>query len=304
MKRLRVLFVGNTAGAMTPVADWLCANGHEAIILEMYHNDRYELTSRFPFARMSTSATDFVVSIKDAILDLNPTHIHVNAYYSSLPIIRACSPFTPVIMHYHGIEIRFRKRIHPTVRLFADKVIVSTPDLRKYGDWYGCPVPKEFYFRGGRQLGTAVMFFGQVLPLADTDEKTQDAEKICKELGLELTIINNQRGESVPSHKMPEFLSSFEYLFDFKGLVHSPIFSKTALEAISCGVKVIHDSDLTKIYTSYPIKTPKDYYELYLSVENPPAYKIPFQMLASLILTSYFARMLGRKIRSVMKRTS
>ncbi|MFW9965281.1 MAG: glycosyltransferase [Candidatus Sifarchaeia archaeon] len=301
MKRLRVLFVGNTAGAMTPVADWLCAKGHEAIILEVYYNDKYELTSRSPYARMSTSANNFVLSIKKAIQDLNPTHIHVNAYYSNLPVIKACSLFTPVIMHYHGIEIRFRKRIHPTVRLFADKVIVSTPDLKKYGEWYGCPIPKEFYYRGGRESGTAVIFFGKVLPLADTDEKTRDAEIICNKLGLKLTIINNQKGESVPSSQMPEFLSKFEYLFDFKGLTHSPIFSKTALEALSCGVKVIHDSNLNKVYTSYPIKTPQDYYELYLSVKSPLTYKIPLQILASRILTSYYIRKLGRKIISFFK---
>lgn len=296
MKRLRVLFVGNIAGAMTPVAEWLCAHGHKAIILEVYHNDKYELTSRSPYARMSSSPSDFVVSIGEAIRDLNPTHIHVNAYFSNLPIIRTYAPFIPVIMHYHGIEIRFRKRIHPTVQLFVDKVIVSTPDLKKYGEWYGCPMPKEFYFRGGRQSGTAVMFFGKVLPLADTDEKTRDAEKICKELGLKLTIINNQKGEIIPSNEMPVFLSKFEYLFDFKGLTHSPIFSKIALEALSCGVKIIHDSDLKRVYTSYPIKTPQDYYDLYLSVKSPPTYKIPFQMLIARILTSNLIRKLGKKM--------
>jgi len=293
--------VGNTAGAMTPVAEWLCENGHKAIILEVYHNDAYELTSRSPCARMSASPSDFVTSIKRAIRDLNPTHIHVNAYYSNLPVIKAYSPFVPVIMHYHGIEIRFRKRIHPTVRLFADKVIVSTPDLKKYGEWYGCSMPKEFYYHGNRQLGTAVMFFGRVLPLANIDEKTRDAEKICKELGLKLTIINTQIGQTIPSQEMPEFLSKFEYLFDFKGLTHSPIFSKTALEALSCGVKVIHDSDVNKIYTTYPIKTPKDYYDLYVSVSGPSPYKIPFQQLAALLLTSGIITKLGKGVLRLMK---
>jgi len=296
LKRIRVLFVGNTAGAMTPVADWLEGNGHKAIILELYHNDIYELTSNSPYARMSVSGNDFVESIRTAVRDLNPTHVHVNAYYSNLPVIRACAPFIPIVMHYHGTEVRFRKRIHPTVRLFADKVIVSTPELRRYGEWYGCPIPKEFHYRGGRQLGTAVMFFGKVLPMANTDEKTKDAQEICMRLGLELTIINNQKGEIIPNSKMPEFLSKFEYLFDFKGLTHSPIFSKVALEALSCGLKVIHDSDTNRIYTSYPMKTPRDYYDLYLTLKGPQVSKIPLQMLASLILTSRSVRKLGRRI--------
>jgi hypothetical protein len=302
LKRLRVLYVGNTAGAMTPVAEWLEAQGHEARILELQYNDVYKLTSRSPYAKMSDSPSEFARSIETAMVEMNPTHVHVNAYYSNLSIIRAFSPSVPVIMHYHGIEIRFRRRIHFTVRLFADKVIVSTPDLRKYGEWFGCPIPKEYHYCGGREPGTAVMFFGKVLPLANTDEKTRDAEKICERMHLKLTIINNQKGEYVPSSEMPDFLSKFEYLFDFKGLTHSPIFSKTALEALSCGVKVIHDSDLNKIYTSYPTKTPRDYYDLYLYTKSAHVFKIPLRILVSFLLNSGIVRSVGKRVRYSARR--
>ncbi|NIM45891.1 MAG: hypothetical protein GTO54_09765, partial [Nitrososphaeria archaeon] len=52
-----------------------------------------------------------------------------------------------------------------------------------------------------------------------------------------LKIVNRRSGYWVPYHEYPRFLNKFEYFLDFKGQEE---LSKNALEALACGLKVVH----------------------------------------------------------------
>jgi hypothetical protein len=63
------------------------------------------------------------------------------------------------------------------------------------------------------------------------------AEKFCRERALSLTVVHRESDHWIPYSDYPLFLNQFEYFLDFKGQEE---LSKNALEALSCGLKVVH----------------------------------------------------------------
>jgi hypothetical protein len=265
IKRVRVLYVGNTAGAMTSTADWLSNNGHEARIIMESRYDPWGLTFKSPNARMVDESEIFHKVIHDEIKKFKPTHIHINSSVNGAAVARAASPYVPIVFHYHGGDVRGRLYTHRSVRLNCDKLIVSTPDLKMYGEWWSCPIQSKFTYRGGRKPGTAI----SLLPPSLHFDFEHQCKKYAKIKGLDLTLIDTRKGERVAHDDLPELLSKYEYYLDFKGVRVPGALSMAAKEAYAVGCKVIHDSDLSKVVDDYIERTPEDYLNLYLSIKQP-----------------------------------
>jgi hypothetical protein len=122
-------------------------------------------------------------------------------------------------------------------------VLVSTPDLLDGAPenviHVPCPIDTEFFFsHGEHKIGTAFHFS------YDADDL---AERYAKNYALNLTV-HDRNKEPVPYSKMPEVLSCYEYYVDVKRVYGKLIkaLSKTALEALACGTKVIKwDGEIT-----------------------------------------------------------
>ncbi|NWF96887.1 MAG: hypothetical protein HXY34_12165 [Candidatus Thorarchaeota archaeon] len=266
---MRVLCVWDTAGVYVPIAEWLHKRGVFTRILMRRAWDPYGQTAMSPHARILDSVEDFLTAVVQEILRSKPTIIHVNSIYEYLPLIRAAAPLTPIVYQYHGGDVRERIAAgfgpHYQTQL-ADKVIVSTHDLSAYGEWYDRPISDAFYYRGGRVPNTALMIYVQYVII----DQRQFAKDLCRKRGLDLTIIDRSKGEGVPYEKMPEFLSKFEYYLDFKGHIEKIVLSKTALEALACGCKVIQDAEPDRVITDarefVRNNRPVDYAMLYTRV--------------------------------------
>jgi hypothetical protein len=265
MNKLRILYLWNTAGALSPVADWLLDNGHKARIVMSTEFDLFGSTSISRAAQMVTSNKEYYREVIRQLRAFKPTHVHVNANLPSLVIARLMLPTTPIVFHYHGIEVRYRSSVHPEMVL-ADKVIVSTPDLHQYGDWYDRPVAKMFYYRGGRKLGTAFMYYADFF----MKDLREEAQKWCDERGLDLTTVVRGEHPGIPYTEIPEFLSQFEYFLDFKGYGNPKAISRLAIEAFACGCKVVSDTNPSRVIDDYELPKPEIYYNLYTSLEKPP----------------------------------
>lgn len=260
---MRVLYLWNTAGALSPVADWLIDHGHQARIIMSSEFDLFGNTTISKAAHMVGSGLLYYRAVVKELIQFKPTHIHVNASLPSLVLARLIQPCIPIVFHYHGIEVRYRSEAHSEMVL-ADKVIVSTPDLRKYGEWYDRPVDRRFHYQGGRRDRTAVMFYADFYM---SDLRVQ-AQEWCDERGIDLTIIERDKGISY--QEMPRFLSTFEYYLDFKGYGDPNAISRLAIEAAACGCKIVSDTDPSRIITEYHFPQPEEYIKLYQSLKNPP----------------------------------
>jgi hypothetical protein len=264
MAELRVLYLWNPAGALSPVADWLIDYGQQAMIIMSTEFDLFGNTSISRAARMVHSSNQYYREVIKQLIVFQPTHIHVNASLPSLVLARLLHPTLPIIFHYHGIEVRNRQSVHPEMVL-ADKVLVSTPDLRKYGEWYDRPVDRIFHYTGGRENNTAIMFYADFF-MKDLREQ---AKEWCDMRGIKLTIVEREHDKGIPFKDMPAFLSKFEFFMDFKGYGDPEAISRLAIEALACGCKVISDTNPTRVITDYPSAKPEQYYSLYKSMMRP-----------------------------------
>jgi hypothetical protein len=264
MKRLRVLYLWNTAGALTPVADWLLDNGHEALILMSTQFDKFGGTSISRAASMVGSVSEYYREAIRLLITFRPTLVHVNTSLQSLLLARLIRPTTPIVFQYHGTEVRYRPAAHPEAAL-ADRVLVSTPDLVQYGEWYDRPVSARFHYRGGRQPGTALMYYANSF-MKDLRKEAQDW---CDDRGIKLTMMVHGEHPGVPYAEMPDFLSQFEYFLDFKGYPSPKAISRLAVEAVACGCKVVSDTNPSHIIDDYEMANPERYYRLYTSIRRP-----------------------------------
>jgi len=264
MKNLRVLYLWNPAGALTPVADWLIEHGHESKIIMNTLFDPFGSTSISCASLMAHSRIEYWFEVIRHLIWYNPTHIHVNASLPSLVLARIFCPTTPIVFQYHGTEVRYRSQAHDEASL-ADKVIVSTLDLSKYGEWFDRPVDKMFHYRGGRRPGTALMYYANHF----MRDLRKEAKKWCEERDLDLSIVVRGEDEGISYRQMPFFLSQFEYLLDFKGSGNPKVISRLAIEAYACGCKIVSDADQSRVIVDYKLPKPEIYIDLYNSLSKP-----------------------------------
>lgn len=266
---MKVLYLWNTAGVFTPVADWLNTYGpNEAKIVARYAFDIYRHTQDSPAGIMVDTSRDFMKMGIKLIRDWKPDIIHVSGTLKMLVLARLFAPRGLIVFTYHGSDARNpKKKAHGETKL-ADFVHVSTPDLHPYGTFIDRPLPDTFYDRGGRKEGTALMFYKSHF----YKDKRDLARDWCKTKGYTLTILDEDHSDfPIPNDQMPDIFSKYEYFLDWKDQKGELMaLSKTALEALACGCKVVHDSDLEHVFQESDIDwvTPVTYYDLYLTLRK------------------------------------
>lgn len=263
---MRVLFLRNTAGVMTPVIEWMNENGHEAHVIMRKEKGYKGLVPEIEASIMVETPKQYYTTIIRQIREFNPDAIHVDSSMISLVISRMIALRKPILLLYHGTEVRGRKNIHPEAKL-ADMITVSTQDLKQYGIWIDRPVMIKFKYQGGRENNTAIMFYSSHY-MKDNREL---AKSWCEKREIILTVFDWGMNSIIPHDEMPKFLSKFEYFVDFKGYDTDRTYSLLALESMKCGCKVVSDTDIEKVITieDYTIRTGADYLEIYQSLQKP-----------------------------------
>ena len=272
---MKVLITWNTAGAFSEIARWLNENGHEARIVMRKEFDIFGHTADSGCGIMVGSAKDFYVEGVKQILKWRPDVIHSSSSLKMLVLARTVAPRTPIILSYHGSDVRYSPtgKAHAVSRL-ADFVHVTTPDLQQYGVWIDRVVNNYFRYKGGREPDTAVMYYS---PHFYEDSRTLAAEW-CAQRGIVLTIIDRSKLDFVPipNRDMPLLYSKYEYYLDWKGQKGEiEALSSCALEALACGCKVVHDSDVDLVIepSTYKSATLADYVALYDSMKKASYWK-------------------------------
>lgn len=181
--------------------------------------------------------------------------VHVHSLYWFFFLI----PKRKLILHFHGSDIRDSPSLKTAfdrlitrlfLRLFSSQKIFyfSTPDLVN-----DCPT--------GIYMHNPVDLDHFTVKSRTFDEKTavyienwyagscEWAEDMAKNYGLKLTVVNRTKNEHVPYQNFPDYLSNFEYFID-RHVIQS--LSKTALEALALGLKVIQWDG--KVVESLPVE--------------------------------------------------
>lgn len=179
--------------------------------------------------------------LRGLLMAKNYDLVHVHYHSIFIPFLKILYN-KPVIMHFHGSDVRGNWNTHLKRIKKADRLFVATidnlKDSPKGTSWIPIPVdtvkfdPDRFSvnheFSGGRAF---TFSYG-----AD-----EEALKIAENHGVKLDIIR----EKIPHEKVPELMAQYEYYIDvkrdFKGrlLYDGSIHGTAGLEALAMGLKVV-----------------------------------------------------------------
>lgn len=228
---MKILHVNNIAGVASLLIQGLREKGFDAdLIMRRSH------PFGFPHeAVLKSSAPEFLFRMLKLCRSYDIVHTHALSYrvFFNLDIFGLKTLKQKVVVHLHGTEIRkSHNRLSTKAALqICDLVLVGTPDLLSYypeAVWLPTPIDPIFRPLQNRgRLGKALYFRKWYEP-----EKEEIVRMQCEEMGLELTVPQKPISHS----GMHAFLNQFEVLFDRFTI---PSLSKTALEALACGCKVI-----------------------------------------------------------------
>lgn len=162
----------------------------------------------------------------------------VHAHYLRSSAYASFLSGKPYVIHCHGSDIRGgiswlkRKCLKK-----AKSILVSTPDLLRIlpsATWLPNPVDVERFRPLREHDGNKILYFPQWY-----EDKSRELKEICEKLGYNLTV---PKAYSVPYEDMHVFLNDFDIFID-RFSIRS--YSKTALEAMACGLSVVgYDFDM------------------------------------------------------------
>jgi hypothetical protein len=265
--RMRILHIYDKAGVAGLLAKYQRLIGHEAVVViqkdnfSYGHETIYSVTKiglkpkkfedygflKKPLRKLFEKIANYTFLFKAALIarKFDVIHIHNNQWLLWLLI-----PFKNKVLEFHGTDLRQKpargkqaKYNRLFLRIFGNKVacVVSTADLLKEvpsATWLPNPVDSKFTMHSKQKKPMSAVYFPKWY------ESTDKVRKEAFNRGFNLTIVDYR----VPYGEMPEFLSQFDYMIDQYTI---PSLSKTALEALAVGCKVLgYDG---QIYEGLPI---------------------------------------------------
>ena len=235
---MKVLHICNTAGVGGYLAEFM-AKYYEikSLVLITGRGDPYGLSTEF-VKNLDCKYKEFFVRcwLKGLFFDI----IHIHGEDKTLKILKQTLPYKnkKIIIHYHGSDIRGRWEEKKHRWKYADKILVSTPDLLE-----GAPEGTEYlpnvidekicglYRKRSKEKDSCFHVY---------HEASDIALDYFHRYGVQL-IIHHAKTEPLNHFDFLERLSRYEYYVDAKkreGKILEAM-SLTGLEALFMGVKVI-----------------------------------------------------------------
>jgi len=257
-----ILHVWDTAGVASVLSKYLRKNYHvKSTVVNINHLDPFNITT-FYGGRHYPNTT--LTTIKFLMKGLTYNIIHVHSAYRFVRYFKRLYPYKKVVMHFHGEDVRLAGWDNlKEILEKADLILISTPDMLDGAPsnvfWLPNPVDTEHFkpIPSLRNAGTAVYFVKH-----QRGEDTNWPKKVAKRYGLKL-YVHDRKINPITYSQMPIFLNAFEYYIDRN---YIPSLSKTALEALACGLKVItwNDEVVQKLPEEHnPVKVVRKLWSLY-----------------------------------------
>ncbi|MEM2570083.1 MAG: hypothetical protein QXT67_09145 [Candidatus Bathyarchaeia archaeon] len=226
---MRILHIWNTAGVASVIAKFMDRLfGTKSLVVHRRAFDPFGVTTYGEL--WDCGAKTF--ALKCLILARKFDIIHIHSIDKLIPYLKFLYPNKPIILHYHGSDIRGKWLMKRKYWDKADAILYSTPDLindetPKKAIYIPNPVDTDLFYPlyiNKRKIRSAMAFNYHL--------DTNKAVYYAKKYGLSLDILER----SIPYENMPNKLNEYEYYVDQTEI---PSLSKTALEALACGLKVI-----------------------------------------------------------------
>lgn len=246
-RKVKVLHVFDTAGVASIIAQEVRRLGHSAKVMTRF--DPFNITREYCGTLVEGRYRKFLAVLFKELLFYRPDVVHIHHWLGGINVIRKLNRLVrfrqpKIVFHAHGSELRplvgtgsWRRSDYK-----VDVMIAATSDIQLDGMIYlPNPIdtarfhPLDDPKRGSERERKAVYF--RTLPKDCLDA----AERYCEQHDLLLTVVDRLAGEVVPFEELPSLLRLHSVYLDFKGLTSKGLYSKTGLEALACGLRVITD---------------------------------------------------------------
>jgi len=236
--KLRIFHIFNTAGVASVIAkymDRLFKTKSKVVTRKIF--DKFGLTT---YGETWTCGSNEVFALRCLwhAKDYDIIHIHAD-FDKIIPFLKILYPQKAIVMHYHSSAIRDKWVSNKKYWNKADLVLYSTKDI------LGKETP-DHAIHLTNPVDTDLFHPLPISPKPKTafhfSYSADDlAIKYAREHGLRLTI-HDRKTSPIPHILLPRVLCRYEYYIDVKRNAKGRIardISKTGLEALACGLKVI-----------------------------------------------------------------
>jgi hypothetical protein len=265
-----VLHIWDQAGVAFILAKFQQINGNESKVIRIKNADKYGIDEFYKEYGLFVAPEELVYKSIEEARRADVIHIH------SLPemVINIRNTYREskvIILHYHGTDIRGfsddnsrtfnlrnilrpknivrkirRRRLHIKAQRLADRVIVSTPDLIqlvKGSIFLPNPIDTDHF---NKKLIKEISKISNVYEGIFVNSEVTNVElamNYCKYKKINLNIDIYDRTKNPIYYKdIPNFLKKYDVYVDLRFVNRKLLknLSKTALEALACGLKVLN----------------------------------------------------------------
>ena len=269
---MHILHVWDQAGVAYTLAKYQQLQGHEAKVIMIGDHNKYGLIEFYKQYILKVALEEVTEKCIEKAKSADIIHIH-SRIDILLKLRKKFGRSKKIILHYHGTDIRglkkqklphrsqisdlairsimmyrglrdkvlFKKRMHINAQRMADTVIVSTPDLLQLvakGIYLSNPVDTD-HFKPDSLLKNEQK---EALTIDTEVTDIQWALDYCKMHNISLNIeVYNRIKAPIIYKDMPDFLRRYKIYVDIRYVDKTILqnLSKTALEALACGLKVL-----------------------------------------------------------------
>jgi len=234
-----ILHIGNTAGVARTLAKW--TNKTYGWNTDVYAMKKHDVFGHIACGK-AWLGTDvgFRSHVFQDILGFDVVHLH--EFDRFIYGIRKRYPEKPIVIHYHGTDIRGRWNRKRKRWDIADVVLVSAPNLLEgapeKAKYLPNPIDPNFFYPSPKphevDSNSALTFSHGAVDVA---------EELAEKYGLKLHIHHRDK----KFIEMPHLLRQFSWYIDVKRSRGGVLLcrrggsgSMTGLEALACGLKVIN----------------------------------------------------------------
>ena len=264
-----MLHIWDQAGVAFILAKFQQIDGNESKVIRVQNADKYGIDEYYKEYGLFVAPEELVYKSIEEARRADVIHIH------SLPeiVINIRNTYKKskiIILHYHGTDIRGfsdednsrtynlrnilrpknivrkirKRRLHIKAQRLADRVIVSTPDLIqlvKGSIFLPNPIDTNHFNNKLVKERSVDVYKGLFVNSEVTDVEL--AMNYCKHKKINLNIDIYDRTKNPIDYKdVPNFLKKYDVYVDLRFVNQKLLrnLSKTALEALACGLKVLN----------------------------------------------------------------
>ena len=240
---MKILHVWDQAGVACILAKQQRFQGNQVSILKRAGYDPFGI---FGFYREPLISSDGKSFIKHAIKQAEKFDvIHVHSLYKIIPDLRRKYRDKIIVLHYHGSEARKESKdlVQEEAEEMSDVLVGSTSDLARFVGsgmkYIPNPIDTDHFAPSRVHEASSEKAFTFKTTGADVEWVIQH----LRNNGIDTIIqVIDRQANPIPYSQMPQVMNQYAVYVDLKHiggvLLQAP--SKTALECLGCGLKVLN----------------------------------------------------------------